>query len=124
MPQKIERKILGVTANLKNMMITVALLFGFIGGFFQIYNWIDTTYAKAKWVKQIELKQDYERENTVLNGMYARFCMLDQLVTLAPDPLKVDPEVRKEWNELKSGKIKRQEEKVKLLEQELQICKR
>ena len=122
--EKIERKVLGVTANLRNMMIAVALLFAFIGGFFQIYSWIDTTYAKAKWVKQIELKQDYERENTVLNGLYSRFCFLDQIVTLAIDPTKVDAELRKEWLELKSGKIERQKEKVKLLEEELQRSKR
>jgi hypothetical protein len=127
-PKK-KRRIMGVTANLKNVLISVALLFGFVSGIFQIYSWIDTTYAKAKWVKVVELKGDIERENSLLNTMYARFCTLDNMFMLAPDPTKVDPELRKEWIALKgtesqTGKIRKQEDKVKLLETELQICGR
>jgi hypothetical protein len=119
-PQKIERKILGVTASLKNVMIAIVMLFAFLGGFFQVFNWLHSTFADRAWVKIVELKGDFERENNVLNSMYARFCTLDNMFMLSPDPTKVDPELRKEWLELKTGKMKLQEEKVKDLQQQLQ----
>lgn len=124
MPQKIEKKILGVTANLKNLMIAIVMLFAFLGGFFKVYDWAHDTFAERNWVRKIELEGKLDRENTVLNSLYARFCFLDQIITVAPDPTKVEPEMRKEWLELKSGKIERQKDKVKLLENELAICGR
>ena len=119
-PEENERKVWGVTATIKNTIIAVMLLFGFIGGFFQVYNWMHSTFAERAWVKVIELNQKFEKENGILNSMYQRFCTLDNMFLLAPDPTKIDAELRKEWLELKSGKMKMQEEKVKLLQGELQ----
>ena len=117
--QKTERKVFGVVANIRNVVIAIALVFGFLGGFFQVLNWLDTTFAKNKWVKLIELKQDFKWESDILNAMYARFCTLDNIFVLSPDPTKIDPELRKEWNDLKNNKLKLQEEKVKDLQKQL-----
>jgi|GEM_PF-6471048 len=116
--KKAERKILGVTANLKNVMIAIALLIAFLGSFFKIYTWIDTTYAKARAVEQVKVENDYRWETTVLNGMYSRLWTLDNMVNLSPDPSKIAPEVKTEWNDLKA-KIKMQEEKVKVLQEKV-----
>lgn len=118
--KKISKKVLGVTASIRNLLIAIALLFAFLGGFFQVYTWIDTTYARNKWVKQIEAKQDFKWENDILLGMYSRYYVLDSIVTLSPDPTKVPVEMRTEFTSLKD-KIRLQEEKVKLFQEKL--CK-
>jgi hypothetical protein len=118
-PEKTPRQVLGITANIKNTMIAIALLFGFLGGFFQLYNWIDTTYARTARVKYVEIRQDFKDASDFLNILYARFWTLDNMFALSPDPSKIDPELRKEWNDLKSNKLKLQEEKVKTLQQQL-----
>jgi hypothetical protein len=117
---KAKKTIFGITANIRNSLITVALLFGFISGFFQIYSWIDNTYARRAWVKQIELKGEFKWESDILNVMYSRYYILDGMVNLAPDPTKVPFEIRSEYNTLKD-KIKLQEDKVKVLQS--QMCK-
>jgi hypothetical protein len=115
---KKERKVLGVVASMKNVMIAIALLFGFMGGFFQTYNWLVTTFAKDLRVTKIENEFHLERENNVLNAMYSRYYILDNMVSLAVDPTKVPDAIRTEYNDLKY-KIKMQEEKVKLLQQKV-----
>lgn len=112
------RKVLGVTANVKNILLAVALLVAFLGTFWKVYNYIDETYARLKHVQNVKLENDYRWETTILNGMYSRYCTLDNLITFTINPSKVDPDVRKEWNELKA-KIKLQEEKVKELQHHL-----
>ncbi len=118
------RKVLGISASIKNTLIAVALLFAFLGGFFQVYNWLHSTFAERVWVQSIELNQKFEKENGILNSMYQRFCVLDNMFLLSPDPKKVDPELRKEWLELKGngkrGKLGLQEDKVKDLQKKLQ----
>ena len=120
------KKILGVGANIRNLLIAIALLFGFLAGFFKVYSWIDDTYARRHIVEKIKseakvqvdkvkLENDYRWETIVLNGMYSRYHTLDSIVNFALDPTKVDPDRRQELNELK-GKIKLQEEKVKILQ--------
>jgi len=111
---------LGVTANVKNILIAVALLFAFLGGFFRVYSWIDGTYEKRTTVEKVKIENDYRWETTVLNGMYSRYHVLDSIISFAMDSTKVDPDRRQEFNELK-GKIKLQEEKVKLLQE--RVCK-
>ncbi len=118
--QKVVRKILGVTANIKNLLIAVALLFAFLGGFFQVYNWLETTYAKSSWVKQIQAKQDFGWENDILKGMYSRYYILDNIVNLAPDKEKVPDSLKTEFKNL-TKEIALQEDKVKLLQKNL--CK-
>lgn len=112
---KVAKKVLGVTANIRNLLIAVALLFAFLGGFFQVFTWLETTYAKSSWVKQIETKQEFAWENDILKGMYSRYYVLDSLVNLAPDPTKVPKELRTQFSCLKD-EIRLQEEKVKLLQ--------
>ena len=117
---KVERKILGVAASLRNLFIAVALLFAFLGGFFQVYSWMENTYAKTKQLQKVEVTNDYRWETTVLNGMYARFWTLDNMVNMTPDPTKVPPEIKTQYNDLKA-QIKLQEEKVKVLQEK--TCK-
>ncbi len=123
-PENGGRKVLGISASIKNTLIAVALLFAFLGGFFQVYNWLHSTFAERVWVQSIELNQKFEKENGILNSMYQRFCILDNMFLLSPDPKKVDPELRKEWLELKGngkrGKLGLQEDKVKDLQKKLQ----
>jgi len=113
--EKEVRKVLGITTSIKNILIAVVMMFAFLGGFFQIYSWLETTYAKAKQLQKVEIVNDYRWETTILNGMYTRQWTLDNMVNLAPDPLKVPVEIRTEYNDLKA-KIKLQEEKVKILQ--------
>ena len=126
-----EKKILGVGANIKNLLIAIALLFGFLAGFFRVYSWVDDTYARRQIVDKIKLEaqvslgkvkieNDYRWETIVLNGLYSRYHTLDSVINFALDPTKVDPDRRQEFNELKA-KIKLQEEKVKVLQERL--CK-
>ena len=114
-----EKKFLGISTNLKNILIAIALVFAFLGGFFRVYNWIDNTYARSGHLEKVKIENDYRWETTVLNGMYSRYHTLDSIINFALDPTKVDPDRRQEFNELK-GKIKLQEEKVKVLQG--QIC--
>ena len=116
--KKAERKILGVTANIKNLLIAIVMLFAFLGGFFQVYNWLETTYAKSSWVKQIQAKQDFGWENDILKGMYSRYYVLDNIVNLAPDKDKVPDSLKTEFRNL-TKEIAMQEEKVKLLQKNL-----
>jgi hypothetical protein len=111
-----EKKVLGIGTNIKNILIAIALIFAFLGGFFGVYNWIDNTYGKKAFVEKVKIENDYRWETTVLNGMYSRFHVLDSIISFAMDPTKVDPDRRQEFNELKS-KIKLQEEKVKVLQE-------
>jgi hypothetical protein len=115
---KVERKVLGVTANIRNLLIAITLLFAFLGGFFQIYTWADTTYARLSYVKVIKAKQDFSWENDILKGMYSRYYLLDNLVNLSPDPTKVPENLRKEFTSL-GKEITLQEDKVKLLQKNL-----
>jgi hypothetical protein len=117
---KVERKILGVAANIKNLLIAVAMLFAFLGGFFQVYNWAETRFAKEKHLQQVEVINDYRWESTVLQGMNSRLWTLDNMVNLAPDPTKVPPEIKTQYNDLKA-QVKLQEEKVKVLQEK--ACK-
>jgi len=110
------KKVLGVTSSIKNMLIAVAMIFAFLGGVFQLYGWLETTYAKAKQLQKVEIVNDYRWETTILNGMYTRQWTLDNVVNLVPDPLKVPIEIRTEYNDLKA-RIKLQEEKVKVLQE-------
>lgn len=114
-----EKKVLGLGTNIKNILIAIALIFAFLGGFFGVYNWIDNTYSKKVFVEKVKIENDYRWETTVLNGMYSRFHVLDSIISFAMDPTKVDPDRRQEFNELKS-KIKLQEEKVKVLQE--RVC--
>ena len=114
--EKEVRKVLGITTSIKNMLIAVAMIFAFLGGVFQLYGWLETTYAKEKHLKQVEVTNDYRWETTILNGMYTRHWTLDNMVNLASDPLKVPAEIRAEYNDLKA-KVKLQEEKVKVLQE-------
>jgi len=118
--KKISRKILGVTANIRNLVIAIALLFGFLSGFFQILNWVDTTYARQALVKIIQAKQDFSWENDILKGMYSRYYVLDGIVNLSPDPTKVPENLKREFVSL-GKEIILQENKVKLLQGNL--CK-
>ena len=118
--KKISRKILGVTANIRNLVIAIALLFGFLSGFFQILNWVDTTYARQALVKIIQAKQDFSWENDILKGMYSRYYVLDGIVNLSPDPTKVPENLKREFVSL-GKEIILQENKVKLLQENL--CK-
>ena len=113
------RSFLGVTANVRNILIAIALLFAFLSGFFSVYNWIDNTYAKRGHLDKVKVEGDYRWETIVLNGMYSRFHVLDSIISFAMDPTKIDPDRRQEFNELK-GKIKLQEEKVKVLQE--RVC--
>jgi len=115
---KEEKKVLGVTANMKNLFIAVALLFAFLGGFFKVYSWIDCTYAREKALQRVEILNDFRWESDVLNSMYSRFQFLDNIISLAIDPTKVDPDRRTEFNDLKN-KIKMQEDKVKELQKKV-----
>ena len=114
--EKEVRKVLGITTSIKNMLIAVAMIFAFLGGVFQLYGWLEDTYAKAKQLQKVEIVNDYRWETTILNGMYTRQWTLDNMVNLAPDPLKVPTEIRTEYNDLKA-KVKLQEEKVKVLQE-------
>lgn len=114
------RKVLGITANLKNLLIAVALLFAFLGGFFKVYNWVDTTYARLKSLQKLEVRFEHKTENDVLNSMYSRFWTLDNMFNLSINPSKIPVEIRTEYNDLKA-KIKLQEEKVKILQEK--VCK-
>jgi len=116
--KKISRSILGVTSSIRNLLIAIALLFAFLGGFFQVYNWVDSTYARRGWVQQIENKQEFKWESDVLTEMYKRFAVLDTLVRLSPDPKSV-PELLKCEYDNYPGKIKLQEKKVDLLQKKL-----
>jgi hypothetical protein len=115
--KKVARKILGITANVRNLLIAIALLFAFLSGFFQVLNWADTTYARLSYVKMIKAKQDFSWENDILKGMYSRYYLLDNLVNLSPDPTKVPENLRKEFTSL-GKEITLQEDKVKLLQKE------
>jgi hypothetical protein len=77
---------------------------------------METTYAKTKQLQKVEVTNDYRWETTVLNGMYARFWTLDNMVNMTPDPIKVPPEIKTQYNDLKA-QIKLQEEKVKVLQE-------
>lgn len=112
------KKVLGVVANLKNLFIAIALLTAFLGGFFNVYKWIDTTYAREQHVRKVKIENDYRWESTILGSMYSRFCALDNLISFAMDPTKIDPETKTEYIKLKS-KIGLQEDKVKDLEKRL-----
>lgn len=118
--KKVSRKVLGVTANIRNLVIAIALLFGFLSGFFQIYNWVDTTYARQTLVKVIQAKQDFSWENDILKGMYSRYYVLDGIVNLSPDPSKVPDNLKREFVSL-GKEIGLQEDKVKRLQGNL--CK-
>lgn len=113
-------KVLGVTANIRNILIAIALIFGFLSGFFQVYNWVDTTYTRVTDFRVVKAKQDFSWENDILKGMYSRYYVLDSLVNLAPDPTKVPENLRKEFISL-GKEITLQEDKVKLLQKNL--CK-
>lgn len=112
-----EKKFFGLSTNVKNVLIAIALLFAFLSGFFKVYSWIDTTYAKSGYVDKVKIENDYRWETIVLNGMYSRYQVLDSIISFAMDPAKIDPDRRQEYTELK-GKIKLQEEKVKILQQQ------
>jgi hypothetical protein len=112
------RTLFGVPTTIKNLLIAIALLFAFLGGFFQVYTWVDTTYARRGWVQQIQDKQEFKWECDVLTGMYARFAALDTLVRLAPDPKSVPEALTNEHTNLPNA-IKLQEDKVKLLQQKV-----
>jgi hypothetical protein len=112
------KKILGVVANLKNLFIAIALLVAFLGGFFNLYSWVDTTYARQQHLRKVKIENDYRWESTILGSMYSRFCALDNLISFAMDPTKIDPETKTEYIKLKS-KIGLQEDKVKDLEKRL-----
>jgi hypothetical protein len=112
------RKVLGVVASFKNLFIAIALLFAFLGGFFNVYKWLDTTYAREQYVRKVRIENDYRWESTILSGMYSRFCSLDNLISFAMDPTKIDPERKTEYIKLK-GEIKLQEDKVTDLQKKL-----
>ena len=118
--EKETRKIMGVTASIRNMMLAVAMLVAFIGTFFSIYNWSITTFASKTHLVKVEVENNYRWETTVLNSMYSRFYVLDNMVIMAGDLAKVPQEIRNEYNDLKA-KIKMQEEKVKVLQE--RVCK-
>jgi len=107
-------------SNIKNILLAVALLVGFLGAFFSVYQYIDSKYAHNKRLIQVELLNDYRWETTVLNGMYARFCTLDNVIALSPDQTKIPPEVRTEYNDLKA-KVQLQQDKVKELQKQVII---
>ena len=107
------KKILGVTANLRNLMVTVALLFAFLGGFFQIYSWLDTTYAKQKHLVKVEAKADLTDAEILLNSMYTRYWTLDNMMKVTPN---LPEALITEHNNLEK-KIKLQEDKVKYLQE-------
>jgi len=107
------KKILGVTANLRNLMVTVALLFAFLGGFFQIYSWLDTTYAKQKHLLKVEAKADLTDAEILLNSMYTRYWTLDNMMKVTPN---LPEALITEHNNLEK-KIKLQEDKVKYLQE-------
>ncbi len=110
------KKVFGVPTNIKNLLIAVAMLFAFLGGFFQVYNWAMTTFAKETKLQKVEVVNDYRWETTILNGMYSRYWTLDNMISLSGDPTKAPTEVRTEYNDLKN-RIKFQEEKVKVLQE-------
>jgi len=112
------RKVLGVTANVKNVLMAVALLIAFLGSFFSIYNWLDSTYTRSKLFQKLEARFDCKFESDVLNSMYSRLWTLDNMITLAPDASKIPVETRTEFNDLRA-KIKLQEEKVKVLQEKM-----
>jgi hypothetical protein len=114
------KKILGVTTTYKNLMISIVLIFAFLGGFFQIYNWIDTTYAKQKHLERIEAKQELMDSESILDGMTTRYWTLDNMINMTPDPTKVPSIIRDEYNKLKD-RIKLQQEKVRILQEK--VCK-
>lgn len=116
--KKISRKILGVTSSIRNLLIAVALLFAFLGGFFQVYNWVDSTYARRGWVQQIQNKQEFSWESDVLTEMYKRYSVIDTLVRLSPDPKSVPEVLKSEYARL-PGCIKLQEQKVELLQKKM-----
>jgi len=115
-----ERKILGVTANIKNLLIAIVMLFAFLGGFFQVYNWVDTTYTRLTEFKVVKAKQDFSWENDILKGMYSRYYVLDNIVNLAPIKEQVPENLKTEFKNL-GKEITLQEDKVKLLQKNL--CK-
>lgn len=112
------KSILGMPSTFKNVLIAVALLFAFLGGFFQVYSWVDTTYARRGWVQQIQDKQEFKWESDVLTGMYARFAALDTLIRLSPDPKSVPDALKNEWTNLPKA-IQLQEKKVEALQQKV-----
>jgi hypothetical protein len=118
--RKAERKILGVTANVKNLLIAIVMLFAFLGGFFQVYNWVDTTYTRYTEFKVVKAKQDFSWENDILKGMYSRYYVLDNIVNLAPIKEQVPENLKTEFKNL-GKEISLQEDKVKLLQKNL--CK-
>jgi hypothetical protein len=115
---KIGRKLLGITANVKNLLIAIALLFAFLGGFFQVYSWIDSTYTRVKDFKIVKAKQDFTWENDILKGMYSRYYVLDNIVKLSPDPKSVPETLKKEYDGL-AKEIELQVDKVKVLQKNL-----
>jgi len=125
------KKVLGVQASLKNLLIATALLFGFLGGFFQVYSWIDNTYLRAKHFQEVDAlrkkfienvsdRLDFKSESDLLNAWYIRYSTLDNLFKMTPDRSKIPAETMAEYNEL-PGRIKLQELKVKALQEKL--CK-
>lgn len=121
------KKVLGITANIKNMMIAAGMLVAFLGIFWNVYNWAQCEFAKQKELSEhitkvktkfekVETIGDYRWETTVLNGMYSRYYTLDNMIIFAGNLAKVPPEIRSEYNDLK-GKIKLQEERVKILQE-------
>jgi hypothetical protein len=116
--EKGARKVLGVTANLRNLFIAVALLFGFLAGFFQIYNWIDTTYTRQVFFKKLQCEVEFKREGDLLKEMYTRLWTLEQMINLSPDSSKIPAEIKNGYNDVKN-QIKLQEEKVKVLQEKM-----
>lgn len=47
--EKEARKVLGITASIKNVLIAVAMIFAFLGGVFQLYGWLEDTYVQRDW---------------------------------------------------------------------------
>ena len=117
---KEKRKVLGVTANIRNTLIAIAMIFAFLGGFFKVYEYIENRYAKQNQFTRLESRFDHKEASDVLNAMYSRMWTLDNMITMSPDQSKVPVEIKTEYNDLKA-KIKLQEEKVKVLQEKL--CK-
>jgi len=124
-----QKTFLGVTANIRNVLIAVALLFAFLSGFFKVYDWVDTTYLRAKHfqevddlrlkhIQNVEDRFNLKNESDLLNTWYVRYSTLDNLIKMTPDLSKIPIETRTEYNEL-PGKIKLQEIKVKALQDKL-----
>lgn len=119
--EKTTRQIFGVAASMKNIAIAIVALVAFIMLFFNGYFYLEDRYAKEKEFQKLSTKVEYKCENDVLNGMYSRFHLLDQIFKTSPDPTKIDSVLLTEYNKLKTD-IPKQEKLVTILQERL-VCK-